>query len=179
VLAAGRASPEKGFDVLLAALARPEADGIAATLVVEGPTRPALEAQAAAAGLGERVAFVDLLPREELFARIREHHVVAVPSRTEGLGMVALEALALGRPVVASAVGGLPSVVADGVDGLLVPVDDPAALAVALATVPLVTPPAAAAEGHRPPAVIAAHALAYGLPAPVLLPDAVPEEHPT
>jgi glycosyltransferase involved in cell wall biosynthesis len=177
VLAAGRASPEKGFDVLVAALARPEAVGVVATLVVEGPTRPALEAQAAAAGLGKRVTFVDLLPREELFARMRDHHVVVVPSRTEGLGMVALEALALGRPVVASAVGGLPSVVADGVDGILVPVDDPAALAAALATVPLVTPSAAAADGHRPPAIIAAHAAAYGLTQAAPVPDDIPQEH--
>jgi alpha/beta superfamily hydrolase len=65
-------------------------------------------------------------------------------------------------------------VVADGVDGRLVPVDDPAALAVALASVALVAPPAAAAEGHRPPAIIAAHALAYGLPTPV--PTDTPQE---
>jgi glycosyltransferase involved in cell wall biosynthesis len=166
VLAAGRASPEKGFDVLVAALARPEAQAVGATLVVEGPARAALEADVVASGLGDRVAFLSLLPREELFDQMRAHHLVVVPSRTEGLGMVALEALALGRPVVASAVGGLPSVVADGVDGALVPPDDPGALAHALAEVALTTPTAAAAEAHRPAAIVAAHAAAYGVPVP-------------
>lgn len=171
VLAAGRASPEKGFDVLVAALARAEAHGIGATLVVEGPTRPDLEADVANSGLGDRVTFLPLLPREELFDQMRAHHLVVVPSRTEGLGMVALEALALGRPVVASAVGGLPSVVVDGVDGALVPSDDPGALARAIATVPLTTPTAAAAESHRPAAIVAAHAAAYAVPMPTRTPE--------
>jgi glycosyltransferase involved in cell wall biosynthesis len=166
VLAAGRASREKGLDVLVQALARPEAAGVSATVIAEGPTRPDLEAAVAAAGLGDRVTFEDLVPREVLFERMRAHHVVAVPSRTEGLGMVAVEALALGRPVVASAVGGLPSVVHDPADGRLVPPDDPAALAEALATVPLVAPTAAAAEAHRPAAIVAAHAAAYAVPVP-------------
>jgi starch synthase len=61
-----------------------------------------------------------------------EADVVAVPSRFEPLGMVAAEALALGAPVVASRVGGLPDIVEHGVGGLLVPPGDPAALAAAL-----------------------------------------------
>ena len=174
VLAAGRASFEKGFDVLVAALARPEAAGVQATLVVGGPERAALDAQVAEFGLGDRVKLRDLVPRRELFGLVAEHQVVVVPSRAEGLGMVALEALALGRPVVASAVGGLPVVVADGVDGLLVAPDDPDALACALVAVPLVTPAALAAAPHRPEAVIAAHAAAYGLP----VTDRLEVEHP-
>ncbi len=162
VLAAGRASREKGLDVLVAALGEPECAGIAATIVTEGPERPALEAQIARLGLGDRVAVHGLVPRAELFELVRRHHLVAVPSRAEGLGMVALEALALGRPVVASAVGGLVEVVTDGVDGALVPPDDVRALAGALASVPLVAPEAGAVALHRPDAVIAAHAAAYG-----------------
>jgi glycosyltransferase involved in cell wall biosynthesis len=162
VLAAGRASAEKGFDVLVAALAEPVAAGLSATLVAEGPQLDDLEREVAARGLGDRVARQPLVPRRELFQLIRDHHVVAVPSRSEGLGMVALEALALGRPVVASAVGGLTQVVVDPSDGRLVPPEDPAALAAALAEVPLVTPSAEAAAPHRPAAVVAAHARAYG-----------------
>jgi glycosyltransferase involved in cell wall biosynthesis len=161
VLAAGRASREKGYDVLVAALARPSAADVRATLVAEGPERPALERQAADLGVAHRVVFRSLVPRRELFDLVAEHQVVVVPSRSEGLGMVALESLALGRPVVASAVGGLPEVVDDRSDGALVPPDDPDALAAALAAVALVTPTARAAEPHRPAAVIAAHAAAY------------------
>jgi glycosyltransferase involved in cell wall biosynthesis len=162
LLAAGRASREKGLDVLLDALARPVAEEWEASLVTEGPERAALERQARALGLADRVTFCDLQPREKLVALMRSHCAVVVPSRTEGLGMVALEALALGRPVVASAVGGLLEVVADGADGILVPPDDPAALADALSQLRLVPPHAAAAERHRPAAVVAAHAVAYG-----------------
>jgi glycosyltransferase involved in cell wall biosynthesis len=163
VLAAGRASTEKGFDVLVAALAEPAAAGTTATLVAEGPQLAELQEAIDRLGLGDRVAQRPLVPRRELFRLVAEHHVVAVPSRTEGLGMVALEALALGRPVVASAVGGLTQVVVDPTDGRLVPPEDPAALAAALAEVPLATPAAPAAVPHRPPAVVAAHAAAYGV----------------
>lgn len=162
VLAAGRASSEKGLDVLVAALAEPDCAGTAATIVTDGPDRPALEAQVASLGVADRVVLSPLVSRSELFDLMRRHHIVAVPSRREGLGMVALEALALGRPVVASAVGGLGAVVADGLDGRLVPPEDPVALARAIATVPLVPPRAASVSLHGPGPVIAAHVAAYG-----------------
>ncbi len=100
--------------------------------------------------LESRVTFGPLRPRAELFDLVRAHHAVVVPSRTEGLGMVALEALALGRPVVASAVGGLVEVVEDGVDGVLVPADDVDALATALGELTLV-PPRAGGDGTASP----------------------------
>jgi glycosyltransferase involved in cell wall biosynthesis len=127
LLAAGRASHEKGFDVLLDALERPEASAWQATFVTDGPERSALEARATQ--LGDRVVMRSLVPRSELFDLVRAHHLVVVPSRAEGLGLVAAEALALGRPVVASAV-------------------------------------ASAIEPHRPAAVLAAHAAAYGFEEP-------------
>jgi glycosyltransferase involved in cell wall biosynthesis len=170
LLAAGRASIEKGFDVLIDALARPAAAGWNATLVTEGPERSRLIARARSAGLDERVTFQALRPRAELFDLVRAHHAVVVPSRTEGLGMMALEALALGRPVVASAVGGLVEVVSDGVDGLLVPPGDADALAHALARLELRTPGAEAVAHHQAAAVVEAHAGAYGFAVPSLLP---------
>lgn len=170
LLAAGRASHEKGFDVLLDALARPELRGNAteppwhATLVTEGPERPRLEAQAAGLGLGDRLSFLPLQPRAALFDLIREHHAVVVPSRTEGLGMFALEALAAGRQVVATEVGGLTDVVVDGDDGRLVAPGDSAALAAALADLAgsLRPPVGTALARHSSEAVIDAHARAYG-----------------
>jgi glycosyltransferase involved in cell wall biosynthesis len=163
LLAAGRASREKGLDVLVAALSRPDADGWAATLVTEGPERAELEASVSRAGLSGRVTFLPLQPRAALFDLMRAHHAVVVPSRAEGLGLVALEALALGRPVVASAVGGLVDVVAEGDDGALVPAGDPDALAKALSALELRPPVAAAVHRHRAEAVLAAHAAAYGV----------------
>ncbi len=180
LLAAGRASYEKGFDVLLAALAPATEHPFAGpqfvgpqfaepqwrvTLVTDGPERPRLEAQAAAAGLGDSVSFLPLQPRAALFDLMREHHAVVVPSRAEGLGMLALEALALGRPVVASRVGGLTDVVTDGDDGSLVPPDDPAALGVALANLAgsIRAPRAEALARHSDAAVLDAHARAYAI----------------
>lgn len=162
ILAAGRASVEKGFDVLLDALATPELAEWRCTLVTDGPQRPELERRAAA--LGGRVTMLDAVPRQELFDLIRGHHVVAVPSRREGLGLFALECLALGRQVVASDVGGLPEVVRDDGDGVLVPPGDADALARALASLQLRPPEdPAAVRAHRPGPVLQELTSAYGV----------------
>ncbi len=89
-------------------------------------------------------------------------HAVVVPSRREGLGLVAVEALALGRPVIASRTGGLPEVVTPGA-GVLVTPDDPDALAAALRALPLPAPPdpAPAVARHDLSTVIAAHREMY------------------
>ena len=128
----GRLTDQKGADDLIRAIARIRARGVPARLVVtgEGPLREALERQARAEAPGA-VAFRDAIVNP--VPAFEEAHVVAMPSRFEPLGMVAAEALALGRPVVAARVGGLPDIVEDGVSGLLVPPGDPQALADALA----------------------------------------------
>jgi glycosyltransferase involved in cell wall biosynthesis len=129
VAALGRLAPEKGFDVLIRALGLLRGD-VELLLGGDGPERRRLARLAHRLGLGRRVAFrgwvADPTP---LWAAA---DVVAVPSRREGLGLVALEALAAGRPVVASACGGLPEIVRHGVWGDLVPPGDPRALAAAL-----------------------------------------------
>jgi glycosyltransferase involved in cell wall biosynthesis len=159
LLAAGRASAEKGFDVLLRALARPEAGDWRLTLVTAGPE--AANLARLAEPLGDRVTIQPLLPQQELMNLVAQHHAVVVPSRREGLGMFALEAIALGRPVIASTVGGLPEVVTDGADGVLVTPDDPAALAAALSRFTPHLPRGTAVERHRGAAVLAAHAACY------------------
>jgi len=162
-LAAGRASREKGFDVLIEAMALPAATAWSLTLVTEGPERSALEAQVAGLALGDRVRFLPTCPRDQLHRLIAEHHAVVAPSRSEGLGLFALEALALGRPVVASAVGGLPEVVVDGEDGRLVAPDDPAALATALGGLALTPPRATAVDRHSDAVALAGLESLYAL----------------
>ena len=161
LVAAGRLSVEKGFDVLLEAVRLAVADGLDVhlDLVGSGPEHDRLAELAAP--LGERVRMIQAQPREALWARMDAAQVLVVPSRREGLGLVALEAIARGRPVIASRAGGLPEVVLDGVDGVLVPPEDPRALADALLRLPLPPPTGTALVRHSPRDVAAAHLAAY------------------
>ncbi len=129
VLAAGRLSPEKGFGVLVEAAAAVCREHPAAGVVLfgEGVLRPDLERQAAALGLGGRLVMPGF--RTDLDALIGAADVVVLPSFTEGLPNVALEASAAGVPVVATAVGGTPEAVADGDSGYLVPPGQPGPIA--------------------------------------------------
>jgi glycosyltransferase involved in cell wall biosynthesis len=134
VLAIGRLVEKKGFRDLVAAAAL--TPGIRVAIAGEGDLRGTLEAQARA----ERapVRFVGNLDRGELAAALAAADIVTVPSvvdaagNVDGLPNVLLESLAAGRAVVATRVAGIPDVVEDGVNGLLVPERDPAALADAL-----------------------------------------------
>lgn len=147
----GRLSERKGQDVAVRALAALVDSGHDAALTLVGDCFPGyehvvrgLERLVAELGLGDRVTFAGFTdPRPHL----DRAHVALVPSRVEPFGLVAVEALMLGLPVVASDVGGLPEIITDGVTGRLVPPDDPAALAGALAD--LLADPAAAAELGR------------------------------
>jgi glycosyltransferase involved in cell wall biosynthesis len=130
--AAGRLSPEKGVGVLVEAAAMVLRSVPSARFVVfgEGPLREDLTRRIVARGLQGRF----LLPgfRDDLDRLLPAFDVFALPSFTEGLPNVALEASAAGVAVVATAVGGSPEAVDDGVNGLLVPSGDPAALAARL-----------------------------------------------
>lgn len=129
----GRLSPEKGPDVLVEAMAElVRHDGEAdAALIGAGPLAPALRARVEALGLGGRVTLVGHRGHDELPRWLRAFDVLCLPSRREGCPNVILEALASGRPVVASGVGGVPELLrAD--NGLLVPADRPGELAAAL-----------------------------------------------
>jgi len=135
LLAVGRLEEQKGFDVAIEALARLQPVHAAVQLVVvgRGSQRAALQERAARAGVGPRVEFVDHLAADEIRSAMRAASVVLVPSRSmEGFSLVALEAGWSGRPVIASSVGGLPETVRDGVTGIVVPPDDPGALAAAI-----------------------------------------------
>ncbi len=127
----GRLIPIKGHDDLLRALAAVREDVPAITLEIagEGALDADLSATVSRLGLDDVVTFLGHVPAAPVFERAQ---VVVVPSLGEGFGMVALEAMERGRPVVASAVGGLPEIVDDGRTGLLVPPSDPEALAEAI-----------------------------------------------
>jgi len=161
LLAAGRLSPEKGFDILISAVSIAVEHGLDVHLdiVGSGPERRALAVQAQP--LGDRVTMTPALPHAELMRRLDTVHALVAPSRREGLGLVALEAFARGRPVVASRVGGLAESVVDGVDGFLVPPADPVALAAALARLPVGPPTGAALLRHSPAEVGRTHMEAY------------------
>lgn len=128
-----------GLDVLLDAFARLDPAAAAARhnplslwIAGEGPEGTALRQQAARLGVAAHVQFLGTVPHEQMPAFMWALDLFVNPSRAESFGVAALEAAASGLPVVASRVGGLPEIVADGETGLLVPPDDPAALAEAL-----------------------------------------------
>lgn len=115
VLFVGRLAPEKGVEDLLAVT-----NGLNLVVVGDGPLRPRVPAALGA------------LSREEVGRRYARAAVVVCPSRREGFGLACAEAMAHGRPVVASAVGGLRELVVDGETGLLVPPGDPKTLRAAI-----------------------------------------------
>jgi glycosyltransferase involved in cell wall biosynthesis len=126
----GRLEHGKGVDVLLEAAARVHTKLPSAFLVVgEGPLGKRLAARAAGDGLPVHFAG----RRDDVPELMRLCAVVVLPSRREAFGRVLIEAMATGVPVVATSVGGIPEVCVDGVTGLLVPPDEPDALAVAIA----------------------------------------------
>ncbi len=132
LLCVGRLIPIKGHLVLLRALAQARArvPGLVLDVAGRGPLEPALKAYAKELGVADAVRFLGFVSPVQ--TAIENAAIVVVPSLGEGFGMVALEAMERERPVIASSVGGLPEIVADGVTGLVVPSADAEALADAI-----------------------------------------------
>ena len=128
----GRLEPHKGIDDLLhaAALLRPVQPDLHVNISGNGPERPSLEALAQELGIADHVHFLGRVPDAADF--LRQLDIFVLPSRFEAFGLVAAEAMAVGTPVIVSDAGGLPEVVDNGKTGLVVPVDDPPALAQAI-----------------------------------------------
>ena len=144
LLFVGRIEPLKGIDILLEALSILRRQNITVCLTVIGgdPTindetqyseMAHLQALRAQYGMNDLVAFIGQRSQDSLPYYYSAAEAVVVPSHYESFGMVALEAMACGTPVVASQVGGLAFLVQDGQTGFTVPVDDPQALADRLA----------------------------------------------
>lgn len=135
VVAVGRLVPEKGFDVLIDALATAELADLNLVIAGEGHAREELAKRSSEKGVAQRVHLVGTVDRAYLSVLLRRAEAFASASRHEGFGIAVLEAMAAGTPVVTAAVGGITEFAHDGENALVVPPDEPAALAVALARV--------------------------------------------
>lgn len=118
----GRLGSEKGQLLLLEAMSALVKEGQDAQLVLvgDGPLRSELERRIAALDLNQRVRITGWADREVVSAHIESARALVIPSFSEGLPVVAMEALALGRPVIATRVGGVPELVESGATGWLV-----------------------------------------------------------
>lgn len=144
ILYVGRISPEKGIETLLDAMRRVVTDreDLKPTLTIVGDDfqgsryGPMLRQSVERGTDARHVKFVGHVPfGPDLFSLYDAHDVVVVPSRTEGFPQVVFEAMARGTPVIATRVGGIPSVVEDRLSGLLIPPDDAEAMATAIEAV--------------------------------------------
>lgn len=121
IICVGRLSPEKGQAGLLRAFAKVRSSHpeLELRLVGDGPERGALGALTKELGLSGAVTFAGRLPEEETLAEIARSDLLVLPSFMEGLPIVLMEAMAVGVPVIASRVAGIPELVEDGASGLL------------------------------------------------------------
>ena len=130
IVSVGRLAAPKDFSTLLAALALLQRGRARLTVLGDGPQRPLLEQQVAELGLVDDVVLAGEVA--DVRPSLDQADVFVLSSTSEGMPISVLEAMAAGLPVVASAVGGLHEVVADGATGFLVPASQPEALAESL-----------------------------------------------
>jgi glycogen(starch) synthase len=134
LLCLGRLQTQKGFDLVLSALPAiiDRFPQVRLTIAGDGPERAALEHQASELKLAGVVNFTGWVSPDRVPELINSATIVLMPSRWEGFGLVALEAGWMARPVIASRVGGLPEVIAQGETGILVESENSRALADAI-----------------------------------------------
>lgn len=134
LLCLGRLVPAKGFDVALRAFAKLCRTDSQTKLIVagDGSERDTLQSLSRELGVSERVDFRGWVEPDDVPQLLNEATCVVMPSRREGLPVVSVQAALMARPIIATAVGGLPEVVHDGANGLIVPVDDDKATAAAM-----------------------------------------------
>lgn len=132
LLFVGRLVKEKGLDALLNALKITDLDDAELTVVGEGPLKEDYISLAKKPGIADRVSFRGWVTRKELLKEFGRADVLVVPSLAENFPRITLEAMGSGTPVVASSVGGIPEQIRDGLNGVLVPPDNPSKLASAI-----------------------------------------------
>lgn len=130
----GRLSEEKGQLILVEALAHLKKDGVECELILggDGPLRGQIEALAKKLGVTSQLTITGWLSSSQVREHMLGARAVVVPSFAEGLPVAIMEAMSLGRPVIATYVAGIPELVAPGISGWLVPAGDPIALAQAM-----------------------------------------------
>lgn len=138
ILCVGRMVPKKGFDVLIRALAEPvlQEQPVVAVMVGEGDDKALWQALARDLGVAERLRWVGTVPKTAIGPYYNMADLLAMPSVSrpaDGLNVCVLDAMSCARPVVATPVAGNPLAVIPGVTGLIVPEQEPAALAAAVA----------------------------------------------
>ncbi len=120
----GRLAPEKAVHLLIESLASPSLSTIHLQVVGDGPCRNDLELLVIKNNLTDRVTFSGAVKRDALGAIYNRCHLIVLPSLTEAQPVVTLEALVMGKPIVATQVGGIPDIVRHNWNGILVPPDD-------------------------------------------------------
>jgi glycosyltransferase involved in cell wall biosynthesis len=128
----GHLTRVKGVDVLLKAFARLSLPHLRLLIVGDGPEREPLETLATTLGVAERTTFAGAVSWQDMPPYFAASDFFVLPSRSEGMGIVLLEAMATGKPVIGSDVGGIPSLVTPNKNGWLVAPEDDEALAATL-----------------------------------------------
>jgi glycogen synthase len=124
----------KALDVLIRAMAllKDRGEGVRLVQAGDGPMRAELESLATALGVNQQIQFIGWQSRASVARLLNECAIVVLPSRTECFPLAIIEALACGKPVVATPVGGVPELVEDGTNGILVEPEDSYGLAAAI-----------------------------------------------
>ncbi len=122
----GRFDPSKGQDIALKAMAKAvrRLPALSLDLVGDGPTRKSCENLARELGIADRCNFTGALAHENVLLRLASARATIAPSRAEAFGLVNIESMALGVPVIGSNTGGIAEILHDGADGLLFPPGD-------------------------------------------------------
>jgi nucleoside-diphosphate-sugar epimerase/glycosyltransferase involved in cell wall biosynthesis len=130
----GRLYPVKGQDIAISAMPHvlKEFPDMRLHLIGDGRDRPVLEALVKTMGIERAVVFRGNVPHDEVAKELASAVIAVGPSRREGQGIAFVEAQAAGTPVIGTNVGGIPEVISDGATGLLVPPENPEALAQAI-----------------------------------------------
>jgi glycosyltransferase involved in cell wall biosynthesis len=159
IVCAGRLCEQKGHLLLLQSLALLKDEGVSfhAVFAGDGPLRTAIDAEARRLGLKDRIQITGWLSGAGVRQHLLDARVMVLPSFAEGLPVVLMEALALGRPVITTYVAGIPELVQPGVNGWLVPAGSIEALAGAIREV-LATPADRLTEMGRAGAARVVHA---------------------